>query len=66
VAALEQIVEDLDKLQQASEELHTGGDEPQLSEEVKLGFFRIAQEALNNVRKQVKASRVIMGLRFNL
>jgi signal transduction histidine kinase len=28
-----------------------------LSEDIKLGFFRIAQEAINNTRKHAKASR---------
>ena len=32
---------------------------------MKLGFFRIAQEALNNSRKQAKASQVNIDLCFN-
>jgi signal transduction histidine kinase len=39
--------------------------EPELSEEIKLGFFRVAQEALNNIRKHSKASQVDIDLSFN-
>ena len=49
-AALEQITEDINKLQQISVELSVNGEEPALSEDVKLGLFRIAQEAVNNTR----------------
>jgi two-component system, NarL family, sensor histidine kinase DegS len=65
VPALEQIADDFNKLGQFQVEVHTEGTEPELSEEVKLGFFRIAQEALNNTRKHFKASQVIIDIRFN-
>jgi signal transduction histidine kinase len=63
-AALEQISEDYNKIGQLSIEVNVGGSEPKLSEEVKLGFFRIAQEALNNIRKHAKASKAIIYLSF--
>ena len=65
VAALEQIADDFNKLGQLSVEVHIEGMEPELSEEVKLGFFRIAQEALNNTRKHAKASQAEIGIQFN-
>ncbi len=64
-AALEQIATDYNKLGQLSVEVNVEGMEPELSEEVKLGFFRIAQEALNNARKHAKASQVNTEIRFN-
>jgi len=65
VGALEQIAEDFTKLGQLTVEVHVEGMEPELSEEVKLGFFRVAQEAINNTRKHAKASQVTIDIRFN-
>ena len=65
VAALEQIAEDYNKLGQFSVDVHIEGMEPKLSEEMKLGFFRIAQEALNNTRKHAKNNQALIGIRFN-
>jgi PAS domain S-box-containing protein len=64
LAALEQIVEDYNKLGQISIELKVGGKEPKLTEEVKLGLFRIAQESLNNVRKHSKANHASIVITF--
>jgi PAS domain S-box-containing protein len=64
VAALEQLTEDYNKLGQLSVKMKVGGEEPRLSEEVKLGFFRIAQEALNNTRKHSKATKANIILTF--
>ncbi len=64
-AALEQIADDFNKLGQLVVEVNVEGMEPELSEEIKLGFFRIAQESLNNARKHAKASRVDIDLHFN-
>src|SRR5512136_2271571 len=44
-ASIEQIAEDINKLNHFKVELEVQGKEPMLSEEIKLGFFRIAQEA---------------------
>jgi PAS domain S-box-containing protein len=63
-AALEQIADDYNVLKQLHVEVNVEGSEPELSEEVKLGFFRIAQEALNNARKHAKASEAIINLSF--
>jgi signal transduction histidine kinase len=65
VGALEQIADDYNKLGQLSAAVYIEGMEPELSEEVKLGFFRIAQEALNNTRKHSRASQVDIDLRFS-
>jgi signal transduction histidine kinase len=62
--ALEQIAEDINKLNLFQVEIDAKGREPELSEEVKLGFFRIAQEAINNVRKHSKANNAIIHLKF--
>jgi signal transduction histidine kinase len=64
LAALEQLVDDYNKLGQLSVKIKVGGEEPELEEEVKLVFFRIAQEALNNVRKHAKASQADITLSF--
>jgi signal transduction histidine kinase len=63
-AAMEQITEDVNKLQQMTVELNVEGEEPRLSEDIRLGFFRIAQEAINNARKHSKASKVTINLIF--
>jgi|WetSurMetagenome_2_1015567.scaffolds.fasta_scaffold54287_2 PAS domain S-box-containing protein len=64
-AALEQIAEDHNKLGQMTIGLEVEGPEPALPEEVKLGLFRIAQEALNNTRKHSRATRATLRLQFN-
>lgn len=63
-AALEQIAEDINKLDKIAVDVNVEGEEPEISEEIKLGLFRIAQEALNNARKHAKASRADISLRF--
>ncbi len=64
LAALEQVIEDINKLQQTKVNLKVEGGEPDLSDDVKLGLFRIAQEALNNIRKHAKASNATIKLHF--
>lgn len=63
-AALDQITEDINKLKQVPVELHVEGVEPRVPEDVKLAFFRVAQEALNNARKYSGASQVNIELKF--
>ncbi|MDD5700661.1 MAG: histidine kinase N-terminal 7TM domain-containing protein [Dehalococcoidales bacterium] len=65
LAALEQIVEDTNKLKQIKVKLNVEGQEPELSDEVKLGLFRIAQEALNNVRKHARTGTATVNLQFD-
>jgi PAS domain S-box-containing protein len=64
-AALEQIADDINKLNDIPVHVTTEGEETILSEAVKLGFFRIAQEAVNNTRKHAKASKVHINLKFS-
>ncbi len=64
-AALEQIADDINKLKQITVDLQVDGNEPEISEEVKLSFFRIAQEALNNSRKHSRSSQVTIHLEFS-
>jgi PAS domain S-box-containing protein len=64
-AALEQIADDYIKLGQLSLQVNVEGAEPKLPDEVKLGFFRIAQEALNNTRKHSKARQANIDINFN-
>ncbi|MDD5703320.1 MAG: ATP-binding protein, partial [Dehalococcoidales bacterium] len=61
-AALEQIADDYNKLGGLCVKFKFEGVEPDLSEEIKLGLFRITQEAVNNIRKHAKASRAIIKL----
>jgi signal transduction histidine kinase len=63
-AALEQIADDINKLQQIAIEVEVEGEEHGLTEDMKLGFFRIAQEAINNARKHSKSSRVTVNLKY--
>jgi len=63
-AALEQIADDHNKLEQIEVELKVEGNEPDLPDDIKLGLFRIAQEAINNVRKHAGKSKVIIDLKY--
>jgi signal transduction histidine kinase len=63
-AALEQIVEDANKLKQVAVDLQVSGKEPKLAEAVKLGLFRIAQESLSNCRKHARAMNANICLTF--
>lgn len=63
-SSLEQIADDINKLKQITVEINVEGEEPDLSEEIKLGFFRIAQESLNNARKHARASKATISLQF--
>jgi PAS domain S-box-containing protein len=63
-AALEQMAEDVNKLKQITVELQVEGCEQELTEDVKLGLFRIAQEAINNARKHSRAETACIDLCF--
>ncbi len=63
-AALEQIAEDINKLHQIEIEVNVEGQEPKMQDDVKLAFFRIAQEALNNARKHSGATCAAIDLQF--
>ncbi len=63
-AALEQIVEDVNKLRGIPIEINVEGTEPEVAEDLKLGFFRIAQEALNNARKHSSATKIVVDLKY--
>jgi len=58
VAALEWIAEDLEKSRNIAVEVATTGLDRELPAETQIVLFRIAQEALNNVRKHAGAGRV--------
>jgi len=63
-AALEQVTEDINGLKQIKVDLNVEGSEPLLSDELKLAFFRIAQEALNNIRKHARTDKATIHLQF--
>jgi len=58
VAALEWIAEDLEKYQDIEVVVEAGDLDRALSPETQIVLFRIAQEALNNIRKHAQATRV--------
>jgi len=60
VAALEWIAEDLEKDQKIQTKVETRDMERAIPPETQILLFRIAQEALNNIRKHAKASNVII------
>jgi two-component system, NarL family, sensor histidine kinase DegS len=62
VAALEWIAEDLEKDQEIQIKVEANGLKQTLSPETQIVLFRIAQEALNNIRKHAKASEVTIRL----
>ncbi|OGN96371.1 MAG: hypothetical protein A2Y89_00055 [Chloroflexi bacterium RBG_13_51_18] len=62
VAALEWIAEGLERDQQIQASVETKNMDIQLSPETQILLFRIAQEALNNIRKHAKATEVTILL----
>ena len=65
VAALEWLTDDLAKHKEIDAHTEIVGDEQALPAEMQLLLFRIAQEALNNVRKHAQASSAILKLEFS-
>ncbi len=64
VAALEWIAEDMVKSQGIDAHVEVTGVEQTLPVETQLLLFRIAQEALNNIRRHAEASRAMVKLEF--
>jgi PAS domain S-box-containing protein len=62
VAALEWIAEELERDQKIQTNVETADMERKLSSETQILLFRIAQEALNNIRKHAHASSVTIRL----
>jgi signal transduction histidine kinase len=56
---LEELTADLNRQDGLQAEFRIKGEERRLSSEMELTLFRIAQEALNNVRKHAEANRVV-------
>jgi signal transduction histidine kinase len=56
---LEELTADLNRQDGLRAEFRIKGEERRLSSEMELTLFRIAQEALNNVRKHAEANRVV-------
>jgi two-component system sensor histidine kinase DegS len=63
VAALEWIAEEFERDQKIHITVETGDMEKKLSSETQILLFRIAQEALNNIRKHARASNVTIRLK---
>jgi two-component system sensor histidine kinase DegS len=65
VAALEWLTDDLSKYGEVDARAEITGEERALPGEVQLLLFRIAQEALNNVRKHAHATSMILKMAFD-
>jgi PAS domain S-box-containing protein len=63
-SALELLVEELSKEQNISTSLEISGSERRLQPEVELALFRIAQEALSNIRRHSEAKKSAIKLLF--
>jgi len=64
VAALGWMAENLDRERRTKVVVEVRGTECELSPEAKLVLFRIAQEALNNVKKHSGATRAVVKLEY--
>ena len=63
-AALELIIEEFNSTCKTRTRLNIQGEEQRLSDEAELAFFRIAQEALSNIRRHAEASEAVVTLQF--
>ena len=64
VPALEILTEELNKEGNISTSLEIMGHERHLTSEIRLALFRIAQEALNNIRKHSGATKATIRVKF--
>ncbi len=64
IAALEWMAEDLGKKSAIEARVEVTGNQPELSGDVQLLLFRIAQEALSNIRRHAQASTAKVKLEF--
>ena len=62
---LKELTTELDRKDGLKAEFRATGPERRLSTEVELTLFRIAQEALNNVRKHARARHVVMTVEMS-
>lgn len=65
MAALEWLVDEIQKVYGIEASLKTSGSEQRFIQEAELLLFRIAQEALNNTARHAQASHVIVKLNFS-
>jgi two-component system sensor histidine kinase DegS len=63
VAALDWIAEELEKDQHIQAQVEASGLDRALPPEMQIVLFRIAQEALNNIRKHARATRVTITVK---
>jgi signal transduction histidine kinase len=62
---LEELTADLNRQDGLHAEFWVRGEERRLSSEMELTLFRIAQEALNNVRRHAEATRVVTSVELS-
>lgn len=65
IPALKSLTSDLSGRGKVSVSVEVAGTERRLSPEVELGLFRIAQEAIRNVRKHSEATTAVVAVRFD-
>lgn len=63
VAAIEWVAEELEKDQGIKATVEISGMDRKIPPETQIVLFRIAQEALNNIRKHAQASRVVIKVK---
>jgi two-component system, NarL family, sensor histidine kinase UhpB len=63
--AIEQLIADHQTEGKLKTEFEVNGNEKRLSRDTELAFFRIIQEALNNIRNHAQATRVVIRLDFD-